>query len=39
VTATLIPGITRVEQIRIWPPADRSVIQIGRFGVSYQLGG
>lgn len=39
VTATLIPGITRVEQIRIWPPADRSVIQIGRFGFSYQLGG
>lgn len=39
VTATLIPGITRVEQIRIWPPSDRSVIQIGRFGFSYQIGG
>jgi hypothetical protein len=37
--ATLIPGITRVEQIRVWPPGDRPVIQIGRFGISYQLGG
>lgn len=39
VAATLIPGITRVEEIRIWPPADRHIIQIGRFGFSYQIGG
>ena len=39
VTAALIPGITRVEEIRIWPPGDRHVIQIGRFGFSYQIGG
>lgn len=39
VTATLIPGVTRVEEIRIWPPGDRRVIQIGRFGFSYQIGG
>jgi len=39
VVATQIPGVTRVEQIRIWPPGDRSVIQIGRFGFSYQIGG
>ena len=39
VTATLIPGITRVEEIRIWPPGDRHMIQIGRFGFSYQIGG
>jgi hypothetical protein len=39
VLATLIPGITRVEQIRVWPPRDRAVIQIGRFGFSYQIGG
>jgi hypothetical protein len=39
VLATLIPGITRVEQIRIWPPRDRAVIQIGRFGFAYQIGG
>ncbi|HEX3987455.1 MAG TPA: hypothetical protein VHX13_12695 [Acidobacteriaceae bacterium] len=38
-TAALIPGITRVEEIRIWPPADRRIIQIGRFGFSYQIGG
>lgn len=37
--ATLIPGITRVEAFRVWPPAERSVIQIGRFGFSYQIGG
>jgi hypothetical protein len=39
VVATLIPGITRVEQIRVWPPKDRAVIQIGRFGFAYQIGG
>jgi hypothetical protein len=39
VLATLIPGITRVEQIRVWPPRDRAVIQIGRFGFSYLIGG
>jgi hypothetical protein len=39
VTAALIPGITRVEEIRIWPPGDRHIIQIGRFGFSYQIGG
>jgi len=37
--ATLIPGNTRVEAFRIWPPGDRSLIQIGRFGFSYQIGG
>lgn len=39
VVAALIPGITRVEEIRIWPPDDRRLIQIGRFGFSYQIGG
>jgi hypothetical protein len=29
----------RVESFRIWPPADHSVIQIGRFTFSYQIGG
>ncbi len=38
VKATLIPGITRVEEIRIWPPGDRHMIQIGRFGFGYQIG-
>jgi hypothetical protein len=38
VLATLIPGVTRVESFRIWPPADRATIQIGRFGFGYQIG-
>lgn len=32
------PGIHRVESIRIWPPSDRSLIQIGRFTFSYRIG-
>ena len=38
VEATLNPGITRVESFRIWPPGDRSLMQIGRFTFSYQIG-
>lgn len=38
VAATPIPGVTRVESFRIWPPAERATIQIGRFGFSYQIG-
>ncbi|MFP5227762.1 MAG: hypothetical protein ACLGXA_09020 [Acidobacteriota bacterium] len=38
VQATLMTGSTRVESFRIWPPADRATIQIGRFGFSYQIG-
>jgi hypothetical protein len=38
VLATMMTGVTRVESFRIWPPADRSAIQIGRFGFSYQIG-
>lgn len=33
-----IAGRTRVESLHIWPPSDRSLIQIGRFGLSYELG-
>jgi hypothetical protein len=33
-----IPGSTRVESLRIWPPSEKAVIQIGRFGISYKLG-
>ena len=33
-----IPGHVRVESIHIWPPAERSIIQIGRFGIPYELG-
>jgi hypothetical protein len=38
VPATLLAGVTRVESFRIWPPAERGAIQIGRFGFSYQIG-
>jgi hypothetical protein len=29
------PG--RISSLHIWPPNDRSLIQIGRFGISYKL--
>jgi hypothetical protein len=38
IEATLNPSITRVESFRIWPPGDRSLMQIGRFTFSYQIG-
>ncbi len=38
VLATMMAGVTRVESFRIWPPSDRSAIQIGRFGFSYRIG-
>jgi hypothetical protein len=31
------PSTTRVESFRIWPPSDKSVIQIGRFTFPYSL--
>jgi len=31
-------GSTRVESLHIWPPQDRAIIQIGRFGIPYKLG-
>lgn len=39
VKARLTPAIKRVESFRIWPPADRSLIQIGRFTFSYKIRG
>ena len=27
----------RVESLRIWPPAERAIIQIGRFAIPYEL--
>lgn len=38
VEARLNPSITRVESFRVWPPTDRSAIQIGRFAFGYQMG-
>jgi hypothetical protein len=34
-----IAGSTRVESLRIWPPSELGMIQIGRFGIPYKLGG
>lgn len=36
--AHLISGPSRVTSLRIWPPADKSIIQIGRFEIPYKLG-
>jgi len=36
--AHLMPSIKGVTELRIWPPATRSIIQIGRFGIPYELG-
>jgi hypothetical protein len=32
-----IPGNSRVESLRIWPPTDKAIIQIGRFSLPYEL--
>jgi hypothetical protein len=34
-----IPGSSRVESLRIWPPSEKALIQIGRFGIPYRVGG
>jgi len=36
--ARWIAGSSRVESLHIWPPAEKSIIQIGRFAVPYKLG-
>jgi hypothetical protein len=36
--ARLIPSIKGVTNLHIWPPATRAIIQIGRFGIPYELG-
>ena len=36
--ARRIVGSTRVESLHIWPPGERALIQIGRFGIPYKLG-
>jgi hypothetical protein len=33
-----IAGPGRVESLHIWPPGDKALIQIGRFGLPYELG-
>jgi hypothetical protein len=36
--AHLIPSIKGVTNLHIWPPSTRAIIQIGRFGIPYELG-
>ncbi len=36
--ARWIAGSGRIESLRIWPPQDKELIQIGRFGIPYKLG-
>jgi len=35
--ARRMAGSPRVESLHIWPPADKSVMQIGRFAISYEI--
>jgi len=35
--AHLMPSIKGVTTLHIWPPATRAIIQIGRFGIPYEL--
>ena len=36
--ARLMPAIKGVTEIHIWPPATKAIVQIGRFGIPYELG-
>jgi hypothetical protein len=36
--AHLITGTKGITSLHIWPPGVRAIIQIGRFGLSYELG-
>jgi hypothetical protein len=35
--AHLVPSIKGVTNLHIWPPSTRAIIQIGRFGIPYEL--
>jgi hypothetical protein len=32
-----IEGSARIESLHIWPPQEKSIVQIGRFGMPYKL--
>jgi hypothetical protein len=36
--AHLLPGSGHVTSLHIWPPGDKALIQIGRFGIPYEIG-
>jgi len=33
-----LPGNPPVASLHIWPPADKSIVQIGRFAIPYEVG-
>jgi hypothetical protein len=37
-TAHWIADSGRIESLHIWPPAEKALIQIGRFGIPYRMG-
>jgi hypothetical protein len=37
VDARRLSGPGRVESLHIWPPGDKALVQIGRFGIPYEL--
>lgn len=36
--AHLLTGVKGITSLRIWPPTGKALIQIGRFGIPYELG-
>ena len=36
-TAHRISGPLRIESLRIWPPSQKAILQIGRFQVPYEI--
>jgi len=36
--AHLISGSNRITSLHIWPPENKGIIQIGRFGIPYEIG-
>jgi hypothetical protein len=36
--AHLLAGMKGITSLRIWPPGPHAMIQIGRFGMPYELG-
>lgn len=37
--ARLLPGMKGITSLHIWPPGTKAIIQIGRFGMPYELVG
>jgi hypothetical protein len=37
--AHLLAGSGRVVSLKIWPPGEKQIIQIGRFGIPYEVAG